>query len=389
MGKNMYRRSYLQIPGPTNIPEPILRALSQPAINHRDQEFASLLRENEEGLKEVFKTRNDILVFPSSGTGGLEAAVVNVLSPGDRFLASNAGVFSDRFASIAKTFGADVTTLQVEWGEAPTAGQVREILAQDTDKAIRAVLVTHNETSTGVTTDVAFIRKVLDEFDHPALLMVDAVSSLCITDLPTDELRLDVVVASSQKGLMLPGGLAIISVSEKAWQAHRVAQCPRWYWDFSAVKQKAMVGQMPYTPAVSLFFGLKVALELIRQEGLEAVFARHAANALATQRGIEAAGLKLLVTDANARSNAVTAAVLPTGITYHTLASTIKKYGVVIGGGLQRLDGKIFRIGHLGMLHELEVIAILAALEMSLSKLNCPINLGVAVRAAQETYLGC
>lgn len=384
----MYRRPYLQIPGPTNIPEPVLNALNHSAINHRGAEFAALLEGNMQGLKEIFKTANDILIFPASGSGGLEAAIVNVLSPGDKVLAFGLGVFSDRFGIIARKFGCEVNLIELEWGAAITVDVVRDALAQDLSREYKAVLVTHNETATGVTNDVAMVRRLLDEFSHPALLLVDAVSSLAITDLPTDALRIDVVVSASQKGLMLPGGLAILSVSPKAWEAHEQSKAPKWYWSFTAMKDKNVIGQMPYTPVISLFFGLREALRLIKEEGLENVYQRHERNAEALRSGIAALGLEFLAKDPKARSNAVTAVLMPRGIEYKALGKEMNSLGVVIGGGLAKLEGKIFRIGHLGMLHELEVIAILSALEMSLKRLGHPLQLGQATAAAMAHYMG-
>ncbi len=384
----MYRRPYLQIPGPTNIPEPVLNALNHSAINHRGDQFAELLDANTRGLKRVFQTENDILIFPASGSGGLEATLVNLLSPGDKAIAVDMGVFSRRMGEIAQTYGVDVTFIQVPWGKAVTAGDYRAILQADSDHQFRAVFVTHNETATGVTVDVAAIRQMLDELQHPALLIVDAVSSLAIIDLPTDELRIDAVVAASQKGLMLPGGLAMISVSPKAWEAQHRSSMPKWYWDFSALKQKMAAGQMPYTPAISLFFGLQVALELLQEEGLHNVFLRHQRNAWAIQAGIAALGLQFLVAEESLRSPAVTAVLLPQGIAYQALAQATQELGIVIGGGLDQLQGKIFRIGHLGMLHEMEVLAILGGLEMSLCRLGYPLQLGRASGAAMASYLG-
>ncbi len=383
----MYRRPYLQIPGPANIPEPILNALNRSAINHRGAEFAALLESNVAGLKEVFQTTNDILIFPASGSGGLEAAITNLLSPGDRVIAVNMGVFSSRFATIAKNFRANVTVLDVDWGAAITADMLRNTLQNDNNHEYKAILITHNETATGVTADIAAIRQVLDEFNHPALLLVDAVSSLAITDLPTDELKIDVVVSASQKGLMLPGGLAIISISEKAWVAQKQASMPKWYWDFAAMKQKNQIGQMPYTPAINLFYGLQAALNMLKEEGLPNVFRRHQRNADAIRAGIEALGLEFLVGEPALRSNAVTAVLMPDGIAYKDLGREMSKLGVVIGGGLQKLEGKIFRVGHLGMLHEMEVVAILGALEMALTRLGYPVKLGTATAVAMAYYL--
>lgn len=383
----MYRRPYLQIPGPTNIPEPILNALNHSAIDHRGPVFATLLRDNIDGLKEVLKSKNDVLIFPASGSGGLEAAIVNVLSPGDKVVAVNMGVFSDRFGAIAKSYGAEVTTIDVRWGRAVSPEEIKAVLAEDAAHEYKAVLLTHNETATGVTTDVAGVRRVMDELGHPALLLVDAVSSLAITNLPTDELRIDIVVSASQKGLTLPGGLAVVCISDKAWEAHRTATMPKWYWNFTPMKQKNALGQMPYTPAISLFFGLKVALQMLAEEGLDNVYARHARNADAIRAGVEALGLKLLVANPAERSNAVTAVLMPEGVEYKALAASMQQYGVTIGGGLARLEGRIFRIGHLGMLHEPEVLAVLAILEMCLHKLGYNLRLGTAVAAAQRVYL--
>jgi len=253
---------------------------------------------------------------------------------------------------------------------------------------IQGVLITHNETTTGATTDLKSIRAVLNDLQHPALFMVDAISSLAVTDLPTDELEIDIAVSASQKGLMLPGGLGIIAVSERAWVAYKKASMPRWYWDFTAMKQRMATGQLPYTPAIGMFFGLKAALQLLESEGLEAVLERHTQNANAVQVGAEALGLRLFVKDPAQRSSAVTAVHMPKGLAYNDLGEVMKGYGVVIGGGLARLDGKIFRIGHLGMLHEAEVLAILGVLEICLAKLSVKVSLGGAVQAAQCSYLG-
>lgn len=383
----MYRRSYLQIPGPTNIPDPVLQALNHPAINHRGSEFAELLAHNVRGLKQVMQTENDILLFPSSGSGGLEAAIVNLLSPGDKVLAVNMGVFSQRMGQIAHNFGASVTWIEKEWGTAVTAADYRAVLEHDLKYEYKAVFVTHNETATGVLVDVESVRRMLDDLHHPALLVVDAVSSLAISDLQTDTWGVDVVVSASQKGLMLPGGLSVISVSPKAWAAQERATMPKWYWNFSTMRQRMAIGQMPYTPAINLFFGLEVALKLLQEEGMPNVFRRHTRNALAMQAGLMAMGLELLVENEAERSPAVTAVKLPANIAYQDLARGTEQLGVTIGGGLQRLEGKIFRVGHLGMLHEMEVIATLGALEMVLHKLGHDLQLGVATGAAMASYL--
>lgn len=380
----MYRQSYLQIPGPTNIPEPILSAMHRPAINHRGRDFASLLDFCVKGLQEIFQTRNTILLFPGSGSGGLEAAIVNTLSPGDKVLALDEGVFSRRFGEIAQTFGAEVSSLKVAPGEAVSPQRIAEVLEADKRFELKALLLTHNETATGVTLDLAGVRAVLDRLNHPALMLVDAVSSLAITPLNTDELRADVVVSASQKGLMLHAGFTVLTVSEKAWQAS--ALMPRWFWDFRRVKKSMDSGQMPYTPPIALFFGLEKAIEMLREEGLENVFRRHAVNAQAVRAALEAIGLELLVQERSACSNAVTAVKLPQGLKFTDLTRACGERGLVIGGGLQELEGTLFRIGHMGMLHEPEVYAIMGALEAALEEGGFALKTGEALKAAALTY---
>jgi len=383
----MYRETYLQIPGPTNIPKPILDALSSKAINHRGKEYATLMKFNIKHLKSIFKTKNDILIFPSSGSGGLEASIVNTLSPGDEVLAVNMGVFSKRYGEIAASFGAKVSWIKEEWGSSLQPKKLKNVLSKDSDKKIKAILLTHNETSTGVTNDLEALTNVIKELNHPALVFVDAVSSLGIIDLQTDSLGIDVVVTGSQKGLMLPGGLSLISVSKRAWEAHDKASMPKWYWNFTPLKERMEIGQMPYTPVISHFFALKTSLEIIKEEGLENVFKRHKQNAIAIRNALQAIGLKLLVEDESIRSNAVTAIYLPQNIIYEDLAKVLEEdFNVIIGGGLQQLSGKIFRVGHLGNLHKPEVIAIVSSIEIALKKLGYKVPLGTAAKAASEVF---
>jgi aspartate aminotransferase-like enzyme len=384
----MYRETYLQIPGPTNIPKPILDALSSKAINHRGDQYASLMAYNVEQLKKVFKTENDILIFPSSGSGALEASIVNTLSPGDKVVGVNMGVFSQRYGKIAEAFGAEVIWIDVNWGEALKPSQLEEVLAADINHEIKAVLLTHNETATAVTNDIRALRESIDKLNHPTLVLVDAVSSLAITDLPTDDLKIDIVVTGSQKGLMLPGGLGILSVSEKAWKLQESAKMPKWYWNFKPLKERMEIGQMPYTPVISHFFALKEALQIIENETLEKVLARHRQNAEAIRNAIQSMGLSLLVEDDKARSDAVSAICLPENIEYKDLANTLASdFNVIIGGGLQKLAGKIFRVGHLGNLHKPEVLAIVSSIEMALFKLGYKVEIGTAAKAAAETFL--
>lgn len=382
----MYQRLYLQIPGPTNIPEPILNAMHRPAIDHRGKEFTALLGRCVEGLKEIFRTSGDILLFPGSGTGGLEAALANTLSPGDRVLALDAGVFSRRFGEIAGNFGAEVITVRAEAGDAVSPEAIEAVLAADKNFDIRAVLLTHNETATGVTMDLSGVRAAMDRLGHPALMLVDAVSSLAITPLDMDEIRADVVISASQKGLMLHSGLMIAAVGKRAWEASASAKMPRWFWDFSRVKQSMSAGQMPYTPPVALFFGLEASIGMLREEGLQNVLDRHAQNAEAVRAGLEALGLELLVREKAVRSNAVTAVRLPEGLRFSDLHAAAGAKGLVIGGGLQDLKDSIFRIGHLGMLRQPEVFALLGLLEAALADSGCNAKIGAAMSAAASIY---
>lgn len=360
------RRTYLQIPGPVNIPDAILRELSRPLINHRGAEFESLLRECREGLSRVFQTGNDMLMFPSSGSGGLESAVVNTLSPGDKVLVPVQGVFSERFAKIAASHGADVEIIQIPWGRAVDPDLVLERLRADTAGTIKAVLIDHNETSTCVLNDVKSVGLGMREMGHPALLIVDAVSSLAMADLRTDEWGLDVVITGSQKGLMLPPGMAILSVSQRAWEAYSRSETPRWYWDWKQMKDAMDGGRVPYTPATTLMFGLRVALRMILDEGLENIFRRHADLARLFRQGARCMGLEVLPPEEEA-SPTVTAVKMPPGLSLKELSGVLERdYGVVIGEGLGKLKDSVFRVGHMGPIHRTEILAVLSALEGAL-----------------------
>ncbi len=364
------RREYLQIPGPVNIPASILRELSRPLINHRGAEFERLLHECRDGLKQVFQTRNDVIMFPGSGSGGLECAVVNTLSPGDKVLVPIQGVFSDRFAKIAATHGADVEVLEVPWGRAVEPAAVLCRLREDKERAIKAVLIDHNETSTCVLNDVRAVGLGKQEIGHPGLVIVDAVSSLAMIDLKPDEWGIDVVVTGSQKGLMLPPGMAILSISHRAWDAYSKSKMPRWYWDWKQMRDAMDGGRVPYTPATTLLFGLRVALRMILNEGLENVFTRHADLARQLRQRVRQMGLEVLPPEEEA-SPTVTAIKTPAGIGYKALSQLLEdKYGVVIGEGLGKLKESIFRIGHMGSIYETEILAVLAALEGGLTELR-------------------
>ncbi|MGO1652551.1 pyridoxal-phosphate-dependent aminotransferase family protein, partial [Senegalia sp. (in: firmicutes)] len=347
----MERRKYLQIPGPTNVPERILRSLSKPLLNHRGEEFEELVGYCVSGLKKIYKTENDLLLFPSSGSGILEASIVNLFSRGDKLAVIKLGVFSDRMADIAENHGLNVIPIEKEWGSSVSPIDIKEVLENDKDKEIKAVCLPHNETSTGIKNDIKGISEMIKELNHPALIVVDAISSLASLELKTDEWNLDVVISSSQKGLMLPPGLGIVSISKRAWDMVEKSDISKWYWDFKAVKERMKGNQFPYTPATTLLFGLKESIDILLEEGLENVWNRHELMTNAIRNSAHAMGLKLLTSDEDG-SNTVTAIILPDGINYPDLSKVLSEdYNIVIGGGLKKLKGKIFRIGHLGSIH--------------------------------------
>jgi len=352
----------LRIPGPTPCPAEVLQAMTKQMINHRGEEFAGILNGVTDKLKQLFQTKNDVLLLTGSGTGGLEAAIVNTLSPGDKVLSVSIGVFGERFATIAQRFGAEVIPLRFEWGKAADADAIRQAL--QAEPGIKAVLVTHNETSTGVTNDLASISSVVKEFDK--LLLVDAISSLGSINLPVDEWHCDVTITGSQKGWMVPPGLAMVSMSQEAWQAHAKANIPRLYWDFAQAKTYLERGQTPWTPAISIVFALSVSLEMMVQEGLPNIIARHARVGEAAREGIKFLGLSLFAEDDYA-SNTVTAVSSSDGLDTKRLLRILREeHQIVLGGGQQKLDGKIFRIGHLGWVTEDDIETVISALKVAL-----------------------
>ncbi|MBK5241479.1 alanine--glyoxylate aminotransferase family protein [Clostridium sp.] len=383
----MERRQFLQIPGPTNIPDRILRSLSKPLINHRGAEFEQIVADCVKGLKKLLQTNNDILIFPSSGSGALESAVVNLLSPGDKIVTVCQGVFSERVAIIANIYDVNVIKIQKEWGKAVRAKEIEEILKNDTTQMIKAVFLPQNETTTGIANDIESVGKMMKQSGHPAVLIVDVVSSFACLPFKMDEWGVDVAITASQKGLMLPPGMSIVAVSERAWELIEKSKMPKWYFDYKAVKDKMKENQFPYTPATTLLFGLKEALTVIEEEGIENVWERHTKVAKAVRKSVKEMGLTLFSEEQYA-SDTVTAINMPDGIKYKELASILhKKYSVVIGGGLQTLQGKIFRIGHLGSIHELDIYAVMGAIEMTLFELGYNVELGTAAKAVAETYL--
>ncbi len=354
----------LRIPGPTPVPDSVLQATARPMINHRGPEFAALIREVTARLKGWFQTEHDVLILTASGTGGLEAAIANTFSPGDRVLAVSVGVFGDRFAEIARLYGTDVVKLDFPWGTAADPDEIRRRLRAD--PTVKAVLVTHNETSTGVTNDLAAISSAVHEASG-ALLLVDAISSLACIDLPTDAWGCDVVITGSQKGFMVPPGLAMLSYGPRAWQANASAKLPRFYFDLARARKSLESGQTPATPAVSLFFALDAALKWLDAEGRASVFARHARVAARARAGVKALGLELYPADERYASNTVTAVKVPPGVDGGKLLRILREeHGVVLAGGQAALAGRIVRIGHLGFVDVADVDEVVAALERAL-----------------------
>ena len=358
----------LRIPGPTPIPPQVAEALARPMINHRGPEFAAILARVTERLQHFFQTEHPVLGFPAAGSGAMEAAIVNCFSPGDSVLAVSIGVFGNRLAKIAETFGLHVERLEADWGQAADPNAVAQRLQALPD--VRGVLLTHNETSTGVTNDLQALAAAVRRVRPDVLLVVDAVSSLSCVDLRMDAWDLDVVLTASQKGWMVPPGLAMIGVSPRAWAATERATLPRFYWDFSSARKSLEKGQTPYTPPVSLYFGLDVALQMMLDEGREAIFARHQRVAALTRVRAAALGLELFADPAYA-SNTVTALKVPAGIEAKALTKAMREQeGVVIAGGQERLEGQIIRVGHLGYVHEPEIAACMDALGRQLAALG-------------------
>jgi len=352
----------LRIPGPTPCPPEVLQAMARPMINHRGPEFAKILFNVTDMLKQLFQTKTDVYILTGSGTGGLEAAVVNTLSPGDKVLSVSIGFFGDRFGEIAHIYGAEVTSLTFEPGKAANPGEIGKALKAD--PKIKAVLVTHNETSTGVTNDLEAISKVVRESGK--LFLVDTISSLGSIPLPVDEWGCDVAVTASQKGWMVPPGLAMVNVSPKAWQAYASARMPRNYWDFGKAKSYLEKGQTPWTPAVSIFFALEVALAMMLKEGLTNIFARHARVGKAARDGVKSLGLSVFADERYASNTVTSVATPPTVDTKKLLKLMREEHKVVLAGGQGALEGKMFRIGHLGLVTEGDIKAVISALKVAL-----------------------
>jgi len=355
----------LRIPGPTPCPDEVLKAIGRQMINHRGKEFGALQNRITPKLQQCFQTRNDLLILTTSGTGGLESAVVNMLSPGDKVLGISIGIFGDRFAECAKVYGAEVIPLKYEWGQAVNPDDVKKALKDNPD--VKAVLVTHNETSTGTTNPLKEIALVVKEAGK--LILVDAVSSMSSIDVQVDAWDLDVVISGSQKGWMVPPGLAFASVSAEAWKAHEKAKMPRFYFDYTRAKKFVPDGQTPWTPAVSVYFGLDVALDMMLKEGLPAIFYRHQKVAEKARKWVKSKGLQLLAADEKFASNTVTAVKAPADMEVSKFTGALRdEYQVVIAGGQGGMKGKVFRIGHLGFVTEKDMDEVLAAMDKALPR---------------------
>jgi len=381
-------RHFLQIPGPTNVPDRVLQAIAMPTIDHRGPDFAELAKDVVAGMKRVFQTQETVVVYPSSGTGAWEAALSNTLSPGDRVLMFETGHFASLWRAMAARLGLDIDFVPGDWRHGVDPAQVEDKLAADPAHQIKAVCVVHNETSTGVASRIPEIRAAIDHARHPALLMVDTISSLASIDYRHDEWRVDVTVAGSQKGLMLPPGLGFNAVSKKALAAAETARLPRSYWDWQAMRETEHSGFFPYTPGTNLLFGLREALHmLLDEEGLDAVFRRHARHAEATRRAVAGWGLEVLCADPREHSNSLTAVLVPDGYDADRLREIIlDAFDMSLGTGLGRLKGKIFRIGHLGWFNDLMLCGTLSGVEMGLHRAGIPHRPG-GIAAALE-YLG-
>lgn len=355
----------LRIPGPTPCPDEVLQAGARQMMNHRGPEFAGVLRRVTDGLNWVFQTSTDVLSLSTSGTGGLEAAVVNTLSPGDKVLSVSIGSFGDRFGSIAAAYGAEVEKYALEWGDAADPAEIARRL--DASPDIKAVLVTHNETSTGVTNDLETIAKEVRSRDK--LILVDAVSSMSSVPCPVERWDLDVVVSGSQKGWMVAPGLAFVYMGERAWQAYETAKMPRFYFDLKKAKTSLEKGENPWTPAMAVYFQMDTAFEMMRAEGLEGIFTRHAAIAEYTRERVKSLGLTLVPTDEKRVSNTVTAVWWPEGVDGKAISKRAREeFGVVLGGGQGKLQGKIFRVGHLGFVSKEDVVQALDVVERLLAE---------------------
>ena len=381
-------RHFLQIPGPTNVPDRVLRAMDHPVIDHRGPEFATLTREILDSLALVFKTSGPHIIFPSSGTGAAEAALENTLSPGDRVLVFETGHFSQVWRGIAERLGLQVEYVPGNWRLGASDTELESRLAADATHTIKAVVVVHNETSTGVTSRIGALRAAMNRIRHPALLIVDAVSSLGSIDFRQDEWEADVTVVGSQKGLMLPPGLGFNAVSEKAIAASRTAKLARSYWDWRPVLEQNRTGFFPYTPATNLLLGLREALRMLHEEGLQSVFLRHDRHANATRAAVKTWGLEIVCEDPREYSSSMTAFFMPDGHDADRFRSIVlEHFNMSLGVGLSKLAGRVVRIGHLGSFNDLMLAATLSGIEMGLRVAGVPYREGGVTAALRSLTL--
>lgn len=376
----------LMIPGPTPVPEQVLRALAKHPIGHRSGDFSKIIAEVTEGLKWLHQTQNDVLILAASGTGAMEAGIINFLSPGDRVLVGNNGKFGERWAKICEVYGLNVQQITAEWGKPLDTEAFRTALEADTAKEIKAVIVTHSETSTGVLNDLETINRYVKA--HGALIIVDAVTSLGATNVPIDAWGLDVVASGSQKGFMLPPGLGFVAVSSKAWEAYTTAKMPRFYLDLGKYRKEAAKNSHPFTPPVNMYYALQVSLQMMKNEGLENIFARHQRHMNATRAAMKALNLPLFAAD-QAASPAITA-IAPVNVDSEQIRASIKKhFDIIMAGGQDHLKGKIFRIGHLGFVSDRDILTAVSALEATLQELNYEgFTAGAGVTAAAKVLQG-
>jgi alanine-glyoxylate transaminase/serine-glyoxylate transaminase/serine-pyruvate transaminase len=385
---NLAGRHFLQIPGPTNVPDRILRAMDLPTIDHRGPEFAELGNKVLSGMKSIFKTESAVFIFPASGTGAWEAALVNTLSPGDHILMAETGHFATLWKELAIRLGMQPEFIPGDWRHAADPEAIATRLKQDGQQQIKAVCVVHNETSTGCTSQIDQIRSAMDSVKHPALLMVDTISSLGSMDYRHDEWGVDVTVAGSQKGLMLPPGLSFNAVSEKGLTAAKTSACAKAYWAWDAMIGPNSDGQFPYTPATNLLYGLSEAIDMLKQEGLDRVFARHQRLATAARAAVEAWGLEILCRDPRHYSDSLTAVMMPEGHNADRFRGIVlEHFNMSLGNGLAKLSGKVFRIGHLGDFNDLMLMGTLAGVEMGLELAAVPYTAG-GVNAAMDFLSG-
>jgi alanine-glyoxylate transaminase/serine-glyoxylate transaminase/serine-pyruvate transaminase len=384
----MAGRNFLFVPGPTNIPDRVLRSMVVAMEDHRSSRFPELTRTLFPDLMRLFGcTDGQVFIYPSTGTGAWEAALANTLSPGDRVLAPRFGQFSHLWIEMMKRLGLEVEVLETPWGEGAPEERIAAALAADTGHRIKGVMVVHNETATGVTSDIAGVRRAIDAARHPAMLYIDAVSSLGSIECHMDEWRADLVVTGSQKGLMLPAGLGIVCASARALEAAKTARCSRVFFDFGDMQRANADGYFPYTPALSLLYGLRASLDLLFEEGLENVFARHARLAEGVRQAVHAWGLQTCCREARWNSNTVTAVMVPPGINgAHVIDVAFRRYNLALGAGLNVMAGKLFRIGHLGDLNELMLLGALGGAEMAMADVGIPVAPGSGVAAAQSYW---